>query len=486
MGKGRKAAGLAAGILLLTGLYGGDSIWAAQGRWEYHDQADQWYYLNDKGEYATGRQTIDGGVYFFDENGVMLTGWVSCPKEELPEPYSDSMDGADIYYCGTDGKMAKGWVVSYSPEDVVYDRNQDFDLVREDMEKKRYYFDDRGRPYCGQKKTIDGKRYIFDEEGACITGWIYDQGEGAADRYLPVDTDSPDTDKELCRSGPENLMFGSHEDGSLAVRQWVDQIPPWDNEGDDARSFYADSSGYMVTRGRGRGEGVSFSARRKATKMAETGTYRFEDWSTDANIVYIDGNYYCLEDSGTRMDGMIYLTGADGGSSFADGLYCFMDNAAMKTGTVMKENISDDDGSDGYVYYYSFAERDSSRYSKGQGISGVHGGRLYYHGMAVGAQYETFEVVYLPTLEEQDDTGQSTGLFLVDAGGRVKTGSRGGSHYTSSDGNVYRVTRVSDRNDDYGYVIEYYDGDKDDDNHKIWKSLTEKDYDYICWDAVEE
>ena len=106
--------------------------------------------------------------------------------------------------------------------------------------------------------------------------------------------------------------------------------------------------------------------------------------------------------------------------------------------------------------------------------------------MAVGAQYETFEVVYLPTLEEQDDTGQSTGLFLVDAGGRVKTGSRGGGHYTSSDGNVYRVTRVSDRNDDYGYVIEYYDGDKDDDNHKIWKSLTEKDYDYICWDAVEE
>ena len=48
------------------------------------------------------------------------------------------------------------------------------------------------------------------------------------------------------------------------------------------------------------------------------------------------------------------------------------------------------------------------------------------------------------------------------------------------------MTRVSDRNDDYGYVIEYYDGDKDDDNHKIWKSLTEKDYDYICWDAVEE
>ena len=49
MGKGRKAAGLAAGILLLTGLYGGDSIWAAQGQWEYHDLADLWYYLKEKG-----------------------------------------------------------------------------------------------------------------------------------------------------------------------------------------------------------------------------------------------------------------------------------------------------------------------------------------------------------------------------------------------------------------------------------------------------
>ena len=104
----------------------------------------------------------------------------------------------------------------------------------------------------------------------------------------------------------------------------------------------------------------------------------------------------------------------------------------------------------------------------------------------MGAQDDTYEVVYLPTLEEKDDTGMSTGFFLVDASGRVKKGSKAGSHYTSSNGNEYRVTKVSDRNDDYGYVIDYYDGEKDDDNHKVWKSLTEKDYDYICWDTVEE
>ncbi len=92
----------------------------------------------------------------------------------------------------------------------------------------------------------------------------------------------------------------------------------------------------------------------------------------------------------------------------------------------------------------------------------------------------------MPALEEKDDTGKGTGLFLVDASGKVKKGSLGGSHYRSSNGNEYRVVKESGRNDEYGYVIQYYDGEKDDSNHKIWKSLTEGDYSYICWDIPEE
>ena len=63
----------------------------------------------------------------------------------------------------------------------------------------------------------------------------------------------------------------------------------------------------------------------------------------------------------------------------------------------MEENIKDD-VSDGYVYYYYFAERTNSRHAKGQGFTGVHAGRLYYLGLAVGAQNESYEVVYLPML----------------------------------------------------------------------------------------
>ncbi len=484
-GKRRIAGGVVTGILLAFGLYT-NMAWASGGQWEYKDASNEWYYLDENGERVTGRRELSGDTYFFDKNGVMLTGWVRCPKDELPEPYTDTMDGKDIYYCGTDGKMARRWVTAYDPEQAAYDEAQQIQGIKDGEYKlKQYYFDEKGRPYQDKKKTIDEKRYIFDEEGAVMTGWLYDQGGEQTDRYLKVGTDSPEADKELCRNHPENLLYGNPEDGSLAREQWVDDIPPWDNEDDDKRSFYVDSSHYIVTGSGAKGSGTSLSARRKARKIAEIGTYRLEEWSTDVNIIRIDGKYYCLENSGTRLDGLMLLTGAGKSSPFGDGLYCFMDNAAMETGAVMIENVIDDD-SDGFVYYYYFSEISGGNYSKGQGITGVSGGRLYYQGMAVGAQDDTCEVVYLPTLEEKDRLGKGTGLFLVDASGKVKKGSGSGSHYTSGKGEEYRVIRESDRNDDYGYVIEHCGGEKDEDGHKIWRSLTELDYDYICWDAVEE
>lgn len=48
------------------------------------------------------------------------------------------------------------------------------------------------------------------------------------------------------------------------------------------------------------------------------------------------------------------------------------------------------------------------------------------------------------------------------------------------------MTKAGDLNDEYGYKIELCDGEKDENNHKVWRNLTEKDYTYICWDIVEE
>lgn len=468
-------------LMILT--VSGTAAWAAEG-WNYDDTNNTWYYLEIDGQRSCGRLDMAGETYFLNEEGTMLTGWVCCPRDEMPDRYDGTVDSDDLYFCYEDGRMAKGWVETWNPEHAVSYAAGDFQEIQQDgFGKKRYYFDENGKVSRNEMKSIDGKRYLFQEDGVCATGWVYDRGEGAADRYLPVNTDSPQEDKELCRSNPQNLRFASSGDGALAQNRWVDSIPAWDEAGSDSRSFYVDSSGYIVTGHGARGEGASIRTRRKMQKVDGIGTYLLEDWSTDVNLVRVDGKYYCVEDSGTRIDGFVLLTGAGDEEKFPDGMYCFTDSAAMQTGQVLKENVTDDDGSDGYCYYYYFSEKDRN---KGQGISGVEHGRLYYQGMAVGAQWETYEVVYLPTLAEKDDSGTGTGFFLVDATGRVMKGSKGGAEYKSSDGNVYRVTKSSDRNDKYGYVIDYYDGDRDADHHKIWKSLREGDYDYLCWDAVEE
>ncbi len=101
MGQEKKKGIMAAGTLLALTLYAG-TAWASDGRWEYNDVKNQWRYRDGEEGHVTGKRELDGETYFFDGDGVMLTGWVRCPKGEIPEPYSDAMDGEDIYYCGDD------------------------------------------------------------------------------------------------------------------------------------------------------------------------------------------------------------------------------------------------------------------------------------------------------------------------------------------------------------------------------------------------
>lgn len=457
--------------------------------WIYDGEENTWYYTDAKGACVTGRQTIQGDTYFFDETGRMLTGWIFCERNEAAENWEGAVSDDNTYYCQEDGRMVTGWITAYDPEELLMQDEQAFTEIHDkDYRMDRYCFRENGKIYRGCKASIDGKSYVFRDDGSCMTGWILDRGTESGDQFLHVDTDSDDSDKELCRANPENLMYGSPDDGSLAKNRWVDAIPPWDEEDDDVRSFYADSSCYMVTGQGGRGSGTSIQAKRKAAKIDTIGTYQLEDWNTDINVLKVDGKYYCVENSGTRMDGLILLTGAGDEDDYRDGVYCFKDGAALRSGKLLEENVSDDDGSDGYCYYYYFSESNAKGHCKWQGYTGVWKGRLYYQGLAVGAQWETYEVVYLPTLAERDERGEGTGFFLVDASGRVMTGSKNGSTYRSSDGNTYRVKEISDQSDEYGYAIDYFDGDRDEDDHdrKIWKPLKEDDYDYIYWDAVEE
>lgn len=115
--------------------------------WEKID--DDWYYFADedtpgfcKGQMISGKVSLEGSQYYFDENsGRMQTGFV---EEE-----------GDLYYYSSVGMMKKNaWIKSG---------------------KDKYYAGSDGKLYVGKGsayavKTIDGDVYAFDNDGELVTG----------------------------------------------------------------------------------------------------------------------------------------------------------------------------------------------------------------------------------------------------------------------------------------------------------------------------
>ena len=114
------------------------------------------YYYNKNGVAVTGWQTIDGKKYFFMPEGYMMTGWISFGQTRyylMPDGHMLTgwcSFGSTKYYLASDGKMVRGW---------------------QTISGKKYYFNTDGIMQTGWQ-TIDGKKYFFMPEGYMMTGWI--------------------------------------------------------------------------------------------------------------------------------------------------------------------------------------------------------------------------------------------------------------------------------------------------------------------------
>ena len=100
-----------------------------------------YYYLH--GEKVTGWHVVKSYKRYFDESGVMATGW-------------REIDGKTYYFRPTNGSLA----VSIT-------------LTLEDG--KKYTFDDNGvylpEPKVGWYTTLDGSVVYYNKNGARVTGW---------------------------------------------------------------------------------------------------------------------------------------------------------------------------------------------------------------------------------------------------------------------------------------------------------------------------
>lgn len=66
--------------------------------WLYDEKSSQWYYLSEEGEITTGWQEIEGKKYYFDADGKMAVGWIESNPGEW-------------YYMNPDGSMAVDTVI---------------------------------------------------------------------------------------------------------------------------------------------------------------------------------------------------------------------------------------------------------------------------------------------------------------------------------------------------------------------------------------
>ncbi|ADL03323.1 N-acetylmuramoyl-L-alanine amidase family protein [Lacrimispora saccharolytica] len=100
---------------------------------EWRQEEGQWHYVlrNGQKQRNSWLKTDDGKWYYFDENGIMKTGW-----------YQDAAQKR--YYLGADGSMAVGW---------------------KEIGGKWYYLESDGSMAFGWKE-VNGKWYYLEPDGS--------------------------------------------------------------------------------------------------------------------------------------------------------------------------------------------------------------------------------------------------------------------------------------------------------------------------------
>lgn len=293
-----------------------------------------WYYFSSSGKAVTdGWAKIEGKYYYFDEEGVMQTGWVED----------------DTYYLGDDGSMRTGWMYLMDPD---VEDDDEFIPYRDDEDYHWYYFQSSGKKYTpnlgeGDYKLykIDGVYYCFDENGAMQTGWV-NMGDEADGNF-------------------ENYRF-FQENGAVQTG-WYSTTPPEEDDfnldlGEDVEWYYFSSQG-----------------------VPEVGN-PIEEASTD-DLVRINGITYLFNEKGNPVYGLRKLQIGDSGE---EACYYFGPDKATSSVIKGKCTVEEGDGTDSSFYFSESGNK------AGRGYTGVKENYLFYMGKLQkaesGTKYEAIEV----------------------------------------------------------------------------------------------
>ena len=422
---------------------------------EYH-----YYYMQSNGKAYTASsnsssrgtrfRTIDGKRYAFDEDGVMLYGWVNDDAEMMTDESDWATVAENVYYLGdwSDGAMKTGW-----QQITVYDEEEDDDINHWFYflsNGKRFYNNNEGDSY--RTRNINGKRYGFDNRGVMIYQWNL-ASDGSATAYQT----------------PSNWSyFNNPEDGARVTRGWFKVIPPnedntfgsldnsisFDADGADDEDeywYYADGDGELyagsIERIRGRYYGFAPETSSHPGRML-SGLVLMkvaEDGSTiDAVADFgIDGDE--LDD---LISGDAYV------SELAEGysLYYFGSDAdsdgSMKTGSTTVTV-------DGDTYNFQFGTSGDTR---GRGLTGVDDNKyIYKAGARIKADSEDrYQVVRVSGENGVNTTDDSVTVTKISASSLRSGDVEGvdvGTTYRNRDNERVRYVTLDNSDNDAFYLV---------------------------------
>lgn len=358
-------------------------------RWDRVSSDDQyvWYYFGSSGKVITDCwKKIDNKWYFFDDDGIMQTGWAD----------------ENMYYCGSDGSMRTGWQKLAPPEGQEEENNRDSGPTMDGYEydgKDWYYFGTNGKKYVpddlgsaefGERK-IDGVYYCFDEFGAMQVGW----------RNIKS---SDDDSAEL----KDYKYFGS--DGKVKTG-WLSLEPP-----QKLASRYDHSVEWFYFSSQG---------------VPETGEKEGEGKTSD--FVRINGKTYLFNDRGNPVYGLqkVYNSSNDYTSYY----FGTWEQSCMQRG-----KIRINEGGETSDFYFT---------DSGKGYNGVRDGYLYYMGKLQKAESGTkYQAISIPnsngyTTYVVNTSGKISKNSTVKTSDGVKYKTNGSGILTEVDGDA------ADKKDEY-------------------------------------
>ena len=339
-----------------------------------------WYYFQSSGKaYNSGKKTINGTTYIFDENGKMLFGWIKA-EGESPVSYSmaskedetDEWESA-VYYAG---EANDGAVVTNAWRQIrVYDASPSsstFDVGDNDY---WFYFGSNGKKLGWDKevgevkaKTINGIKYGFaGYDGHMVSGWT----------------------PEAATASDGVKYYSDAEDGRKITKGWFKVVPseaidPDNYEGanNEAKWFYAKNDGTLEANGIRTVNGKKYLFNQDGELC--TGLY----WIALKNDRKTLVDDFELDEIDSEADLDKYTEyGTEYVSNSTSGVYYFATptdtDAAMKTGTCTVTV-------DGESYAFKF---ETSGTIKGQGVNGPDGNNYYINGRKLKADSDNkFEI----------------------------------------------------------------------------------------------